>query len=227
LPQEERSGGGRRHAARVLIADVEPLMRGAVRACLERHGLIVCGEARAGQELLEMTARTNPDVCLLGSDLPEDSFRLTAAIDARFPETAVVVFAPTETEDDVLRAVRAGAKGYVRRDTPCEKLARALSGVTEGEAVFSRRTMGRLLHELRGSEAGSTLHSPRGAVTLTRRRMQVLRLLARGATTADVAQSLSISKVTARRHCADICRKLGVHDRGSAVELFLGQLTGM
>jgi DNA-binding NarL/FixJ family response regulator len=208
-----------------LIADVEPLMGGAVKACLERHGLIACGEARAGRELLEMIARTRPDVCLLGSDLSGDSIRLIATIDARFPETAVVVFAPTETDEDVLRAVRAGARGYLRRDTACETLARALSGVTEGEAVFSRRTMGRLLHELRGAEAGSILHSPRGAVTLTRRQMQVLRLLARGATTAEIARSLSISQVTARRHCADICRKLGVRDRASAVELFLGQLT--
>lgn len=138
-----------------------------------------------------------------------------------------MVFAPTETDDDVLRAVRSGATRYLRRDTPCEKLARALSGVTEGEAVLSRRTMGRLLHELRGAEAGSILHSPRGAVTLTRHQMQVLRQLARGATTADIARSLSISEVTARRHCADICRKLGVRDRASAVELFLGQLSLM
>ena len=62
-------------------------------------------------------------------------------------------------------------------------------------------------------------------MTLTRRQMQVLRLLARGATTAEIARSLSISQVTARRHCADICRKLGARDRASAVELFLGQLT--
>lgn len=227
MPREQRSGGGGRHAARVLIADVEPLMRGAVKACLEKHGLIVSGEAHAGHEVLEMTATTKPDVCLLGSDLSDDNSRLTAALDARFPETAVVVFAATETDEDVVRAVRAGARGYLRRDTPCEKLAEALSGVTEGEAVFSRRTMGRLLHELRGAEAGFILQSPRGAVTLTRRQMQVLRLLARGATTADIARTLCVSRVTARRHCADICRKLGVRDRASAVELFLGQLTTM
>jgi len=227
LPREERSGRGGRHAPRVLIADVEPLMRGAVKECLERHGLIVCGEARAGQELLEMIARTRPDVCLLGSDLSDDTSRLTATIDARFPDTAVVVFGPTETDEDVLRAVRAGATGYLRRDTPCEKLARALSGVMEGEAVVSRRTMSRLLHELPAAEPGSIPHSPHGAVTLTRRQMQVLRLLAHGATTADIARSLSISEVTARRHCADICHGLGVRDRASAVQLFLGQLTLM
>jgi DNA-binding NarL/FixJ family response regulator len=89
-------------------------------------------------------------------------------------------------------------------------------------------TAGRFLRTPTRSRPQQTREASDGRLSRFRvRQMQVLRLLARGATTADVAQSLSISKVTARRHCADISRKLGVHDRGSAVELFLGQLTVM
>jgi len=207
----------------VVIADAEPLMGAAVKRCLERHGLVVSGEAHDGQELLEVTARTMPDVCLLGSDVPPDCVSITAALSARFPDTAAVVFAPTEADADVLRAVRAGARGYLQRDTACQSLARALTGAANGEAVFSRRMTDRLLSELRGPGVGSVVDSPRGRVTLSRRQVQVLRLLAQAATTADIARSLSISPVTARRHCADICRKLGAPDRASAVKLVLRQ----
>jgi DNA-binding NarL/FixJ family response regulator len=208
-----------------LVADAEPLMRVAVKACLQRHGLMVCGEASDDQELLEVLARTMPDVCLLAPDVPVDGIRSTAALSARFPETAVVVFAPTETYEDVLRAVHAGARGYLRRDTPCRSLARALSGVVNGEAGFSGRTVDHLVRELCGPEVGFVVHARGDRVTLSQRQIQVLRQLARGATTADIARSLSISAVTVRRHCADTCRKLGAPDRATAVELVRGQLS--
>ena len=221
MPTDQGSGGGGRHA-RVLVADAEPVMRAAVKACLERHGLTVCGQARDGRELLEMATRTTPDVCLLGSDLPVDNVRLTRLLSARFLETAVVVFAPTEVYADVLNAVRAGARGYLRRDIPCQSLARALSGARHGEAAFSRGMMDRLLGELRAPEMGFVVRSRHRRVTLSKRQVQVVRLLATGATTVDIARSLSISPVTARRHCADLCRKLGAPDRARAVELALG-----
>jgi two-component system, NarL family, response regulator DesR len=173
-------------------------MRKALAACLEERGLTVCAEVGDDQALLEVATRVCPDVCLVDADLPGESVRAARKLHSRVPETAVVFFGGSVTGGDVVRAIRAGAAGYMPRHARCDDLARAVASLADGEVALPQ---------------GFVALSNRGRVTLTQRQAQVLGMLTRGASATEIARSLAISPVTARRHCAEIRRKLGATDR--------------
>jgi DNA-binding NarL/FixJ family response regulator len=204
----------------VLVALTAPLMQAAAEDYLQEHGFAVHGTAADAAGVIDRVLRDRPDVVLIDTDLPGGGIVATEGILATAPTTAVVIMAEGPTRADVVDAVRAGAVGCLSKSISLEGLARAVSGVLSGEAALPRALVAAALEEVAISDERLVYGSVRvGTWDLSLRELEVLRLLAQGASTTEIARELSISPTTARRHCTAICRKLNVPDRAAAVEL--------
>jgi DNA-binding NarL/FixJ family response regulator len=193
---------------------------------LEGHGFTVCAEVGDAAGAVEAARREQPAVCLLDVHMPGGGIAAAEQISAELPGTAIVMLTVSTDEDDLFAALRAGASGYLLKDTDPARLPAALQGVLAGEAAIPRRLVGRIVEEF--SERGRRrlrLLDRRGA-DLTNREWEILELLHRGLTTAVVAERLGVSQVTVRRHLSEVMRKLDVPDRKSALELF-GRAAGI
>ena len=216
FPPRERST----RAIRVLVADDQPPERAGVRLALERHGVAVCAEAQDADGAVRAALRERPDACLVDEDIPGGGIALTCEIAAKLPETAVVVIASSPTDEGLFDALRAGASGYLGKNTNPDRLAQVISGVLRGEAALSRRLVARLIEEFRRRGAQRALAVPGDrAVQMTGREWEVLELLREGQTTEEIATTLFIAPGTVRTHVAAILRKLHVPDRDAALEL--------
>jgi DNA-binding NarL/FixJ family response regulator len=212
----------------VLLAVTAPLMRAAAEACLHEHGFAVRSSAVDAAAVIESAVRELPDIALIDTDLPGGAITAATEVSSAVPGTAVVMLAEAPTEADLMGALYAGAVGCMPKHTSLAGLARALQGVLAGEPAVPRNLVGAMLQEIRGTDASLLLGRPRSVVPdLTLRELEVLRLLARGSSTGDIARALSISPITARRHCAGICRKLKVRDRAAAVQVVERSRTGL
>lgn len=209
-----------RRALRVLIADDHPLVRDGVRDTLTESGVEVCAEAADAPGAVLAALRERPDVCLLDIDMPGNGIVAAQEIAERLPDTAVVMLTVSDDEHDLLAAVRAGAVGYLLKDSNPGRLAFALRGVVSGEAALPRRLMVRVLEHVRAGEGRRRLGLliP-NAVTLTEREWEILELMHDEMSTRDVATRLSVSPVTVRRHLSSAVAKLGVADRGAALAI--------
>jgi DNA-binding NarL/FixJ family response regulator len=194
---------------RLLIADDHPVVRDGLRGMLASEAdFEVVGEATSGAEAVELAERQRPDVVLMDLQMPGvDGATATAEIAKRFPETRVLVLTTYDTDADILRAVEAGATGYLLKDAPKERLFPAIRSAARGETVLAPAVATRLVHRMRvpAEEA------------LTSREIEVLELVARGSSNADVAARLFISEATVKTHLLHIFGKLGVGDRTAAV----------
>jgi len=205
---------------RAIIADDHPLVRDGIRHALTRRGVDVCAQAADAPGAVAAALRERPDVCLLDIDMPGNGIVAAQEISDQLPETAVVMLTVSDDERDLLAAVRAGAVGYLLKESDPDRLAFALIGVVSGEAALPRRLMTLVLDHVRASETRRRLglRMPRG-VQLTDREWDVLELMHDELTTRDVATQLSISPVTVRRHLSSAVAKLGVGDRDAALAL--------
>jgi two-component system NarL family response regulator len=204
---------------RVLIADDHPPTRRGVRLTLEQQGFLVCAEAASAQRAIEAALRERPDVCLLDVGMPGGGIRAAGEIATRLPETAVVMLTVSDSEDDLLDALRAGARGYLLKDMNTEQLPAALWAVLRGEAALPRRLAASLVQEIR-RRGEPRLTMPDGrAIHLTPREWEVLELLCDQLVTAEIAKRLFVAPVTVRRHVSAILEKLGVSSREEAVHL--------
>ena len=203
---------------RVLVADDYAPMRLGVRALLEQHGFAVCAEAADAQGAVAGALRERPDLCLLDIRMPGDGIAAAARIAAALPETPIVMLTVSREEVDFLNALRAGAAGYVLKETDGARLPEALRSVLHGEVALPRALVSRLIDRLEQREAGRRVLGDL-AVDLTAREHEVLDLLRDGMTTAQIAKRLFIAPVTVRSHISSIVRKLGVGDRDSALAL--------
>jgi DNA-binding NarL/FixJ family response regulator len=206
---------------RVVIADDHPLVRDGVRESLIDRGMVVVAEAEDAPGAVAAVLAHGPDVCLLDIEMPGGGIEAAKAIAAQSPGTAVVMLTVSDDERDLLAAVRAGALGYLLKETDPDRLALALEGVLTGEAALPRRLTARVLEFVRGGRDEPRrfwLRAPRG-VRLTEREWEILELLETGLTTAAVAERLSVSPVTVRRHVSATVAKLGVADRDEALAL--------
>jgi DNA-binding NarL/FixJ family response regulator len=194
---------------RLLIADDHPVVRDGLRGMLASEAdFEVVGEATSGAEAVALAERERPDVVLMDLQMPGvDGATATAEIAKRFPETRVLVLTTYDTDADILRAVEAGATGYLLKDAPKERLFPAIRSAARGETVLAPAVATRLVHRMRvpAEEA------------LTSREIEVLELVARGSSNADVAARLFISEATVKTHLLHIFGKLGVGDRTAAV----------
>jgi DNA-binding NarL/FixJ family response regulator len=205
----------------ILVADDHPSTRAGVRVALEGHGFEICAECADAAAAVTAAERHRPDLCLLDVGMPGGGIEAAARITSRVPETAVVMLTVSRDEDDLFEALRAGASGYLLKDTDPGRLASALRGVLAGEPILSPALVGRLMEEFRGHgrrRRPRLRNKPRG-VELTEREWEVLELLRAGQSTAQIAANLSISEVTVRRHIGRTLKALRVPDRAAAIRL--------
>jgi DNA-binding NarL/FixJ family response regulator len=207
---------------RVLIADPHPATRAGVRAVLEGEGLQVCAEAADAGAAVKAALRERPDLCLVDVAVPGNGIAAAQAIISSLPDTAVVMLAGSHNDDDLFDALRAGAVGYLPKETAPKRLPHALRGVVSGEAALPRTMTARLILEFRerGTRRRIVLPGSRTEVQVTAREFEVIERLRKRERTAEIASGLGISEVTVRRHVASVLRKLGMPNRRSVIEMF-------
>jgi len=211
-----------RKPARVLIADDHAPTRSGVRQSLEGGGFEVCAEAADGEQAIALARKEKPDVCLLDISMPGGGgIKAAAVISEEFPETAIVMLTAFAGDDELFDSLKAGAAGYLLKETDPNRLPFALRGILDGEAAVPRRLVARLIDEFRsqGRRRRVPIGGKRGP-ELTTRQWEVLELMGEGYTTTEIGRRLDVSPTTVRRHVSDILAKLGVSDRREAIALF-------
>jgi DNA-binding NarL/FixJ family response regulator len=201
----------------VVLADDHPVTRLGVRMALMRGGFKVLAEAADRDGAVEAVLRGRPDICLLDFHLRGGGIEAAVILARAAPATAVVMLTVSASPDDMLVALRSGAKGYLSKDTSPERLPAALAGVLRGEAALPRTLVGRVLHEFRHLPAPEAAPLRVDGVDLTARESEILRLLRSGLSTIEISDRLSLSPITVRRHISTGVAKLGVADRGAAI----------
>jgi DNA-binding NarL/FixJ family response regulator len=203
---------------RTIVADDDPLVRRLIRDTLQMDGVTVIAEACNGREAVELALFYRPDIVVMDYMMPElDGIEATRRIHDQDPGIRVVLL--TGAADDALglRALRAGAAGFLSKDIELASLPRALRGALEGEAAISRRLAMQLVDHFRTApEAGMGLRPVRSP--LTDREWEVLDLLSGGASNEDISRLLVLSTETVRSHLKNLYRKLEVRTREQAVE---------
>jgi DNA-binding NarL/FixJ family response regulator len=194
---------------RVLVVDDHPVVRAGLVGMLDvEDDLEVVGEAADGDEALARVAALAPDVVLMDLRMPRaDGATATARIVAEHPSSKVLVLTTYDTDGDIVRAVEAGATGYLLKDTPRAQLVEAVRSAARGDTVLAPSVAGRLLTRLRTPPAEA----------LTTREVQVLAGVARGLTNAEIGRELYIGEATVKTHLLRAFAKLGVDDRTRAV----------
>jgi DNA-binding NarL/FixJ family response regulator len=206
---------------RVLVADDHPSARAGVRAVLQAEDdFVVCAEVGDAQEAVDAAVAQRPDICLLDVHMPGSGISAAARISERLPDTTVVMLTVSGADSDLFDALRAGASGYLLKDTNPDRIPSILKAVLSGEGAIPRRMVGRMVEEFRERGRRRVPLQDRRVARLTSRELEVLELMAEDFTTAEIAQRLFISPVTVRRYVGGILKKLRVPDRDRALRLF-------
>ena len=196
-------------AIRILIADDHRVVRRGLRTFLELDSeMAVVGEAADGAEAVRLAHQLKPDIVLMDLLMPVmDGIAATATIRRELPETEVLALTSVLEDASVVGAVRAGAIGYLLKDTEADALCKAIRAAVEGQVQLTPQAAARLMQVLSGPE------SPQ---PLTEREFEVLRLLAQGQSNKQIASQLHITEKTAKVHVSNILGKLGVQSRTQA-----------
>ncbi|HEU4743186.1 MAG TPA: response regulator transcription factor [Meiothermus sp.] len=194
---------------RILIADDHPVVRAGLAGLLSaQEDFQVVGEAGSGLEAVQMADALRPNVVLMDLRMPGmDGTAATRAIRSRFPEVQVLVLTTYDTDTEIVRAIEAGAIGYLLKDVPREELYKAIYASAHGESVLSPPVAARLLGRMRAPSDES----------LSTRELEVLSLVAKGLSNKEIARELKISEATVKTHLLHTFGKLGVDDRTAAV----------
>ena len=203
---------------RVLIADDHPLFRKGLRTLLNSlPETDVVGEATSGASVVEMALALRPDVILMDLQMPEGGgLSAIRRLTGEWPEARILVVTLFEDDESVFAALKAGARGYVLKDAEEGEIARALQAVAQGEAIFSPTIAARLMDYFAAGPASPQAAHGATFPELTEREREVLTLIARGRSNAQIADELSISLKTVRNHASNIFNKLQVADRTQA-----------
>ena len=198
---------------RLLIADDHPIVRAGFEGMLaEKPDLEVVGEAGNGEEAVRLADQLRPDVVLMDLRMPEvDGVEAIGRIKEEHPHVHILVLTTYDSDADILRAIEAGATGYLLKDTPREELFRAIRAAARGEPVLAPSVTARLMQRAK---------SPSQAA-LSGREIEVLELVARGRSNRELAKDLHLSEATVKSHLIHIFDKLGVADRTAAVTVAL------
>ena len=209
-----------RNTLRVVVADDHPLFRDGLVAALGMiDGVEVVGMAADGEQAVTLTRELTPDVVLMDLAMPGvNGIEATRAIVQTHPGTAVLVLTMAGTDDSVVAALRAGARGYLLKEAGRQEISHALWSVAAGQAVFGTsvadRILGRLAEPPRG-KAGTSSAFPQ----LTGREIEILDLLARGLSNRAISTRLYLSDKTVRNHVSNILAKTGAPDRQTAADM--------
>jgi DNA-binding NarL/FixJ family response regulator len=200
---------------KVLICDDQAVVRDGLELLLKlERDIQVVGTASDGAEAIELVASKAPDLVLMDLKMPgTNGIEATRQIRARFPEVKVLVLTTYDDDEWVFDAVRAGASGYLLKDTPREGILRAVRGTLAGKSFVDPGVAGKLLDQV-----ASRRVQPETLLTgkLTAREVDVLRLIARGLNNPEIAARLRLSEGTVRNHVSAILSKLEVTDRTQA-----------
>jgi two-component system, NarL family, response regulator LiaR len=203
-------------AIRVMIVDDHSIVRKGIKALLLETGDIqLIGEARNGLEAIELAGQLWPDVILMDLLMPElDGVEATRRIMAQNPATRVLVLTSFIGDEQVFPAIKAGAMGYLLKDSEPELLLQAIRQVSRGELILPPAVAGKVLQELRSRVTPNLEPKTASAVErLTDREMEVLLLLAKGSSNEEIAAKLQIAEVTVRTHVSHIIAKLHLANR--------------
>jgi DNA-binding NarL/FixJ family response regulator len=207
---------------RIVVVEDHPLFLRGVVGVLENDGLSVVGTARGVREALEVVATSRPDAVLLDLYLQDGSGHdlLRRLRDSHGEALTLVVLTVAADPQQMLQAVRNGADGYLTKDQPPERLPRALRGAIGGEAALSRSMVAHVVRDVRAvSTRTRTPALVPARRRLTARQLEILQLIAAGATTREIAERLVLSPETVRWHVKAILRKLGARTRAEAASV--------
>jgi DNA-binding NarL/FixJ family response regulator len=210
-------------AVRVLVVDDQRLMRDGIASLLSiQDGIEVVGTAASGQEALERALAVHPDVILMDVRMPVmDGVAATAQVRRQLPSCQVLMLTTFDDEEYVIDALRAGACGYLLKNIPAPDLARAVQAAHRGIYQLDPAIASKVVASLARS-AKSVPSSPsdlpvlKNVPDLTGREIEVLRLIAQGATNREIAEALVISEGTVKNHISNILSRLGLRDRTQA-----------
>jgi two-component system nitrate/nitrite response regulator NarL len=204
---------------RVLLADDHPLLRAGVAQSLAESGKFdVVEQAGNADDAVRLAGELRPDIVLLDISMPGHGLTAAERIHAAAPEIAIVVLTVSEADDDILAALKAGAKGYVLKGVGSAALVEILESVAKGESYVSPSLAARLLTEMRKSGAQDTVAAD-PLSTLTPREEEILRLVAKGLSNKEVALQLDLQEKTVKHHMTRILNKLHVRNRTEAAIL--------
>jgi DNA-binding NarL/FixJ family response regulator len=209
---------------RVLIADDQSLVRTGFRMIMDaEEDIDVVGEASDGLEAVEKVRAAKPDIVLMDIRMPgldgiEATRRIMAETDPEANPVRILVLTTFDLNEYVYEALRAGASGFLLKDVPAEQLVAGVRVVAQGDALLAPSVTRRLLEEFARGQPLSD-EPPKGFDELTPRELEVLRLIARGLSNAEIAAELIVSETTVKTHVARVLMKLGVRDRIQAVVL--------
>jgi len=191
---------------RILVADDHPIVRQGLIAILnDQSDMSVVAEVSNGQQAIEQFRIHQPDVTLLDLQMPEvGGVEAITTIRTEFPDAAIIMFSIYETDEDIYQGLRAGAKAYLLKDTPCQEILEVIRAVSEGQ---------RYIPEKIGTKLAARMERP----TLSDREFEVLSLMAKGKNNKAIASELNITENTVKFHVTNVMIKLGASDRTHAV----------
>jgi DNA-binding NarL/FixJ family response regulator len=201
-------------AVRVFIADDQTLFRaGLARLLNEDPRVEVVGQAADGADAAKLVAKQKPDVVLMDLKMPKtDGIEATRQILEADPGVKVLILTTFETDSQVIQALKAGASGYVLKDSSADAIVSSIVAVMSGEKVMASAVANRVLEMLSGTTTPKEFYDG-----LTNREIEILKLLANGMANKQIAYRLKISEKTVRNHVSNTYEKLGIYDRSQAV----------
>jgi two-component system, NarL family, response regulator LiaR len=208
---------------RILIADDQAIARQGLQVILSsEEDIEVVGQAKDGQEAVELVETLTPDLVVMDLKMPRlNGVQATKAIKEKFPDVAILVLTTYDMDDWVANAIRNGANGYLLKDTPPQELLTAIRGTVQGKNYLDPNVAGKMFQQMQQNQAPASKSKLEPLEPLTERELDVLKLLAKGLSNGEIADSLKLSEGTVRNYLSTLFSKLGVSDRTKAAVLAL------